>query len=140
MALVLLPAALVLREERRLRCALVCAGLACGFLWCRGYDALCRAPARAMEGRTLTLSAAAADWPWETNYGGAVTIRISPEEGPSFLAQLYGDDSLLALRPGDMFTCVAQCRAPDLVRGRESADYTAKGVFLLAYALSLIHI
>lgn len=134
LALVLLPAALVLREERRLRCALVCAGLACGFLWCRGYDALCRAPARAMEGRTLTLSAAAADWPWETNYGGAVTIRISPEEGPSFLARLYGDDSLLALRPGDMFTCVAQCRAPDLVRGRESADYTAKGVFLLAYA------
>ena len=134
LALVLLPAALVLREERRLRCALVCAGLACGFLWCRGYDALCRAPARAMEGRTLTLSAAAADWPWETNYGGAVTIRISPEEGPSFLARLYGDNSLLALRPGDMFTCVAQCRAPDLVRGRESADYTAKGVFLLAYA------
>lgn len=121
-------------EGRRLRLGLVCAGLLCGVLWSVSYDAWFRAPARAMEGQTLTLSAEVADWPDSTSYGGAVTVRIAPESGPSFLARLYGDGALTNLSPGDRVTCLAACRGSDLANGKRTGEFTAKGIYLLAYA------
>ena len=133
LALLALPV-LRLREDRRLRCALVCAGAAAGLLWWQGYGALLRAPARAMEGTYGSLTATVADWPYETAYGAAVDIRVEPEAGPSFLARLYGEGELLAAQPGDEIAVTASCRAPDVVRGKVSGDYTAQGIYLLAYA------
>lgn len=128
--LILLPlAALFKQKDRRLRAALVLVGLVAGFLWCRGYDALCRAPARAMEGQTLTMKATVADWPWETGAGGAVTLRTQ-----GFRLRLYAGPETLDLRPGDAVTFTANCRSPELARGQTTKDLTAKGIFLVAYA------
>lgn len=131
--LVLLPG-LRKRPGRGLCCALLCAGALAGLLWCACYDQIFRAPARELEGRTAVLEATVEDWPWASRYGGAATIRVRPEAGPSFLARLYGGEELLALRPGDGLRCTADCRSPDRVAGEESGSYTSNGIFLLAYA------
>lgn len=128
--LLLLPA-LFRREGRPLRCALVCAGLVLGLLWPRCYDALFRAPARAMEGQTLTLTAQVADWPWATARGGGATVRVQPDSGPGFLARLYCD-GLQDLRPGDRVTVLAACRSPEVYRGRETDSLTSRGIALVA--------
>lgn len=128
--LVLLPlSALYKREHRRLRAALVLAGLVVGLLWCRGYDAFCRAPARAMEGQTATLEATVADWPWATGAGGGVTLQAR-----GYKIRLYAGPETLDLRPGDAVTFAANCRSPELSRGQTTRDLTAKGIFLVAYA------
>ena len=118
-----LPAAQSRGSERRPGAH--CAGLARNF-WCR-QDSACRAPARAMEGDLDALSPRLPTGP------GDKLRQPSPSGSRRrrdlLLARLYGDDSS-ALRLGDMFTCVAQCRA----NGRtwsgagKGRDYTAKGV------------
>ena len=133
LALLALPA-LRRREDRRLRCALVCAGVITGLLWSQAYDVLFLSPARALEGSYASLTATVADWPYETAYGGAVDIRVEPEEGPVFLARLYGEPELMAAAPGDRVMVTASCRTSGVVRGQVSGDYTAQGIYLLAYA------
>ena len=127
---------LLKREGRRFRCALVLAGLTLGLLWPRAYDGIFRAPARALEGRTIPLSATVADFPWATVSGGGVTLRVHPDAGPSFLARLYGEPELLDLLPGDQLTVTVDCRPADTLRGEDTDRYTAQGVYLIAYARS----
>ena len=98
-----------------------------GLLWCACYDQIFRAPARELEGRTAVLEATVEDWPWASRYGGAATIRVRPEAGPSFLARLYGGEELLALRPGDGLRCTADCRSPTGRRGRRAAAIPLMG-------------
>lgn len=132
--LLLLPVlALLKREDRLLRCILVCGGLVAGVLWSAGYDAVFRAPAQALEGRTATLTGMVVDWPRDTSYGGSVTVRVRMESGPGFLARVYGGETLLPLAPGDSITFTADCRSADIVRGRSSSDNTSRGIYLLAY-------
>lgn len=133
LALLALPA-LRRREDRRLRCALVCAGVVAGWLWSQAYSALFLSPARALEGSYAALTATVSDWPYKTAYGAAVDIRVEPEEGPAFLARLYGEPALMAAAPGDRVTVTASCRTSGVIRGQVSGDYTAQGIYLLAYA------
>ena len=133
LALLAVPA-LRRREDRRLRCALVCAGAAAGLLWSWGYGVLFLAPARALAGTYAGLTGAVAGWPYETAYGAAVDVRVEPASGPAFLARLYGEPELLEAVPGDQISATAACRTSEVVRGQLSGDYTAQGIYLLAYA------
>ena len=134
LALLAVPLSLLKREGRRLRAAWVCAGLALGLLWPRAYDACFRAPARALEGRTVPLSATVEDWPWATGLGAGLTVRVHPDSGPSFRARLYAGSDALDLAPGDDLAVTAECRPPDRLRGEETDSLTSRGIFLVAYA------
>ena len=57
------------RRDGRLRSALLALGLAVGFAWSWGYDAVFFAPARALAGQTASLTATVADWAEATGYG-----------------------------------------------------------------------
>lgn len=130
--IILLPA-LKKRRGRTLCGILLCAGAAAGLLWCAVYRAAILAPARELAGKTLSISATAEDWPWETGYGAAITVRLCPERGPSVRARLYGGEELLELLPGDRISCTVRCRGAEEAAVEQRRSYTADGTFLLAY-------
>ena len=134
LVLLALPAALWRREDRALRAGLVCLGLIAGLLWCRGYDALVRAPARALENTWAEVSATVEDWPRETSHGVSVTVRVHTPSGPDAKALLYADENYAWLSPGDGLTFTARFRPADRVRGAADETCPARGVFLRAYA------
>ena len=134
LVLLALPAALWRREDRALRAGLVCLGLIAGLLWCRGYDALVRAPARALENTWAEVSATVEDWPRETSHGVSVTVRVRTPSGPDAKALLYADENYAWLSPGDGLTFTARFRPADRVRGAADETCPARGVFLRAYA------
>jgi len=134
LVLLALPAALWRREGRALRAGLVCLGLIAGLLWCRGYDALVRAPARALENTWAEVSATVEDWPRETAHGVSVTVRVRTPSGPDAKALLYADENYAWLSPGDGLTFTARFRPADRVRGAADETCPARGVFLRAYA------
>lgn len=127
--LLLLPLlGLLKREDRRLRLALLCAGLALGLAWPGGYTAIIEAPWRDMVGGVARLSATVVDEPWETVLGGAATVRVAPEGGQAFRAVLYAGPEAMELLPGDQVSFTAECERANDISDR------AEGIFLLCYA------
>lgn len=113
--LALLPPlpALLKREDRWCRCALVCLGVAAGLAWTAGYNAHFLGGARELDGVRSTLPAAVADWPYETNYGAGVEAKVTLEDGMVLRATLYGDgEDLLDLLPGDALAVTADWSGP----------------------------
>lgn len=133
-AALLLPLALVcallaaLSSARRLRFALICAGLGAALVWGAAYDAVIRAPVEAMEGETVTLTVPVTDFPRETARGVSVTVDI----GPAARALVYLEPEMNALMPGDELTFTAVMRPSDVLRGEDSDAYTSKGIYLTA--------
>lgn len=113
LALLLPLPALLKREDRWRRCALVCLGAAAGLAWTAGYNAHFLGAARELDGVQSTLAAAVADWPYETNYGAGAEAKVTLEDGMVLRATLYGDsEELMDLRPGDALTVTADWSGP----------------------------
>lgn len=120
-------------RRRRLAALLVCAGLSAGLLWTAAYTAVFFRPARALDDRTVRLTAAVAEWPQETDYGYSVLVRTETESFVRLSAILYVDEQGADLRPGDQISAVAHCTLGDRTfSGEEITYYTAKGIFLRA--------
>ena len=113
LALLLPLPALLKREDRWRRCALVCLGVAAGLTWTAGYNAHFLGEARELDGVRSTLTAAVTDWPYETSYGAGVEAKVTLEDGMALRATLYGDsEELMDLRPGDALTVTAEWSGP----------------------------
>lgn len=134
LALLAIPLALLRRENRALRTGLVCLGLLGGFIWCHGYDALIRAPARALENTACQVRATVEDTPQETALGVSVLVRVQTESGPAPKVLLYADSQYQGLSPGDEVSFFAQFRPSDQVRGERNESAPSRGIFLYAYA------
>ena len=123
----------VRRTGRRGKAAALCAaGLAAGFLWTWGYQAIFVSPARALDGQTVRLSAQVKQWPQEGNNGGwSVLVRADTPSGAEVDTLLYTDEQGAQLRPGDRIQSVVHCSLADRTTDGEAITYyTAKGVFL----------
>lgn len=132
LALAGFAAGLGLRGQRRLVLLLVFGGLALGFGWSWGYDAVFYEPARALDGRTERLEAVVTDWPRRTDYGWSVPVRVRLAGKPDVSALLYAPDEAEGLRPGDGLSVIAACRLAERTKGGEEITwYTARGIFLL---------
>ena len=113
LALLLPLPALLKREDRWRRCALVYLGVAAGLTWTAGYNVHFLGAARELDGVRSTLTAAVADWPYGTNYGAGVEAKVTLEDGMVLRATLYGDgEDLMDLRPGDALTVTADWSGP----------------------------
>ena len=123
------------RQDGRLRSALLALGLAVGFAWSWGYDAVFFAPARALAGQTASLTATVADWPEATRYGVSAKVLLHPPGAPDVRSILYfdSDEALLQLKPGDRLSFTAEFRLADTIAGEKTGYYRAKGVYLLGY-------
>ncbi len=102
---------------------------AAGWLW--GWTALLRAPAEALAGQTLEVSATVASYPASTSTGGyRMTVEL---DAPHADVQVYAGEGWGGVRPGDVVTFTARLTAADTIRGEETTYHTAKGIFLLGY-------
>lgn len=113
------------------RGALVCAGLALGFLWTGIYTRIFFQPAVELDGRTVELAATVADWPKEERYGWSVLVEADTASSVKLSAVLYTDKQGADLRPGDRISTVTRCTLGDRTfSGEPVTYYTAKGIFL----------
>lgn len=129
-ALLALAGRLAPEGDQRLRVRLAALGLAAGFLWCWGYEAVFLAPARILDGRTTPLSATVVDWPGETTWGWSVPVSIRPAGGTELRALLYTEEDCAGIRPGDTLSCTAEIK----LLQPEASGWPARGVHLAAYA------
>ena len=133
-ALGALGAWLVLRKipRRRLLLALVCFGLALGFLWSAVYEVLFFQPAARLDNQTVRLQATVTDYPQAGKYGGyTLAARVEADSFFRPLAVLYVDEQGADLRPGDEISAVVHYTlASRTFSGEEITYYTAKGIFL----------
>ncbi|SHH53699.1 competence protein ComEC [Sporobacter termitidis DSM 10068] len=129
---VLSLAGLLFRSDTRLRIFLVCLGLAAGFLWTDAYTALFFAPAKALNGKTESVTAVVTGYPGETDYGSKVTVSVRVPGRPSLKTQLYVYDAAPDLTPGNTIEFTGKFRLADTVYGENTDTFLSKGVFLSA--------
>ena len=101
--------------------------------WAGAYFALFRAPAEEWIGDDTALSGEVSAYPSPTSIGGcSVAVRL---DGGFFApdALAYGPADWGDLRPGDRLSCAARVISSQRAWGDETAYYTAKGVYLIAY-------
>lgn len=120
--------------ERIRRAALLTGlGLAAGFAWFFGYDAVLFSQARGLEGGERQASAVVWDFPVETDYGSWVDVKVDAGGPFSVLTRAYFfDDPTEDLRPGDKITFSASFGRADSVEERRITSYTSKGYLLFA--------
>ena len=128
----------LLRGKLRLLLPLAAWGLAVGFAFFWGYAALVRAPAEALAGTERRVSMTVCEDPTATEYGAKVTVRLDCL--PHGKAVYYGDEALLAAKPGERITGRVQLESASRIREDEVTTFTSRGVFLLAYRRSGIEI
>ena len=121
----------VRNRRRRLWLRLVLCGGVLGLLWTAVYIQVVLEPARALDQRTVRLSAVVAEWPQETDYGYSVLVETEVAPLVSVSTLLYVDEQGKDLRPGDEISTIAYCTLGDrTLAGEEITYYTAKGIFL----------
>lgn len=111
----------------------LCLGLAAALAWFESYSALFFKPSERLIGDEVNLSGQVATYPQATSIGGcSMTVRL---DGGFFTpdAQVYATQDWSGLKPGDHVTFTARVRPSTSLRGEETAYYTARGVYLLAY-------
>ncbi len=131
--LVLAVIAFFLRKRRRLwsRVALLAISAAAALAYFTGYQALVQQPVLDKCGQELPFTGVVCDYAIETDYGARVTVRLDG----SLLrkATLYGDASLLALRPGNTVSGTAKWNDAGHIRDTRLTTFTSRGVFALLY-------
>ena len=127
-ALLTLPA-LRLRGRARLRALLILLGAALGFCWFALWTALFVSPADALDDKTVSCSAVALDYPWETDSGHALEVRL--DNGVPTRLYVRGE---LSAAPGDRLDLTADFVRTNYLFGEENTSFSARGVFLFAYA------
>lgn len=131
LALLLPLPALLKREDRWRRCALVCLGVAAGLTWTAGYNTHFLGSAWELDGVRSTLTAAVTDWPYETSYGAGVEAKVTLKDGKVLRATLYGDsEELMDLRPGDALTVTADWSGPPQTASESWTWRLSQGIHL----------
>lgn len=122
---------LVLRGERRLRSALLCAGLALALGHTALYIQTVQQPMLSLAGTEQTVTMTLCGYAEETDWGAKGTVQL-----PGFSrgkAVYYGEKSLLDLAPGQTVTASVSFQDASRIRDDDVTAFTSKGVFLLAY-------
>ena len=133
-ALALLLAAALWKNEKRLRLMLLLGGLGFALAYNWAYAALVQAPAELLADRELPeVTLEVCDWPEASGFGAKVTARLRREGTRLVKVVYYGDETVLDLRPGDVLTGSVSLASAGRIRDKELTAFTAKGVFLLAY-------
>lgn len=123
-------AAAWLIQSKRAYLMVVTLGLVFGITWMWGYSALVLAPMEELRGTEIPAVLELADYAEPSDYGAKCLVRV---EGISGKVIYYGDESLLALAPGDTLRGIVRCYSATQVGGQESTYYTSRGVFLRLY-------
>lgn len=118
----------VLNKFAPARWVLLGAGIA--LLWLTVYGAMVRAPAQALESRTVPIQGEVLQWPEETLYGARLYLKAGEPGGKPVKALFYGERDLLSLRPGDRIETVAECSPANRIQGEETFYYAGQGYFL----------
>ena len=131
-ALLLSVIALALKGKwKHLRvAAAVCLGFAVGAAWFYAYNGVYLKDAWLMDGKTVTITAEATDYSYETDYGSAVEAAVKIN-GTNYDVLLYLNDTK-ALIPGDRITGELRLRYTN-GSVTESTYHRGNGTFLLAY-------
>ena len=103
------------------------------FGWAGVYYGLFRIPAQTWIGEETALSGEVVTYPSPTSIGGySVTLHLDGGFfAPDVLA--YGPADWSELKPGDRLSCAARVKSSARAWGDETAYYTARGVYLIAY-------
>lgn len=122
-------AAALLRRDAAARVSILCFGLAVGLAWTPVYRSLFVAPVEALAGQTATFRATVLDYPADTGYGSAMTVKLT-DDSVSAKTVLYLDDDAMDLAPGDVLSVTARV----VTAASIDNDYAqAAGAFLVAY-------
>lgn len=116
--------------EKRSFALVISLGLAFGVAWMACYSAIFLAPLEQLRGTEMTATLELIDYPEQQDYGARCLVRV---DGISGKVMYYGDDSMLALSPGDALHGTVRCYSAAQVGGRESTYYTSRGIFLRLY-------
>ncbi len=108
----------------------VALGVGLALLWLTAYGALFQGPVALLDGRTGQVQAEVSGWPYETDYGASIPVRIGAPGGRTVKGLLYGGYDCLDLRPGDRLVCRAKCTSARTVRGEDSLLYVSRGIQL----------
>ncbi len=131
--LVLAVIAFFLRRKGKLwsRMALLAVSAAAALAYFTGYQALVQQPVLDKCGQELPFTGVVCDYAMETDYGARVTVRLDG----SLLrkAILYGDASLLELRPGNTVSGTARWNDAAHIRETRLTTFTSRGVYALLY-------
>ena len=130
---VMAVAALLFGRRRRWsrRAALIGFSAAAALLYFIGYQQIVQQPVLDQCGREASFTGVVCDYVTESTYGAKVTVRI---DGSRFQkAVLYGDESLLSLRPGNVVTGTAQWNDASHINENRLTTFTSRGVYALLY-------
>nr|WP_326185712.1 DNA internalization-related competence protein ComEC/Rec2 [uncultured Oscillibacter sp.] len=103
--------------------------LALGYDWL--YVRQVQRPMEALADKEADVTMTLLDYAEPATYGVKATVRI---EGLPGKAVYYGDETLLALQPGQTIRDRVSLRSSGRIRDEGVSVFTSKGVFLLAYA------
>lgn len=126
-------AAFLLTGDARLRALIICVSAAVGFAWYWGYREINAAPAEALDGRTMTVTAAVTDYPEERGGFCVIYLRLTDDAAPRTLTAVYdfsGETPRLA--PGDIVTAELSFESALVKYGEETDRYSSRGIFLTA--------
>ncbi len=124
-------AALRLPWAWRRRGVVIGAALALGLGYHWLYARQVQRPMEALADTDAAVTMTLLDYAEPTAYGTKATVRIKGLPGK---AVYYGDETLLALQPGQEIRANVHLRSSGRIRDEGVSVFTSKGVFLLAYA------
>ena len=124
-------------RSKRAHVIVVTLGLAFGIVWMWGYSTLVLAPMEKLRGTEMPAALELIDYAERSDYGAKCLVRV---EGISGKVVYYGDESILALVPGDILRGTVRCYSATQVGGQESTYYTSRGIFLRLYPVGEMEI
>lgn len=134
LALLCLPAALLLRETARLRSLIICIFAALGLCWYSAYTAIYVEPAAGLAGSELSVTARVLDYPVRDEGYASVELRIEQEGLPRVKTAVYDYEGLMPeLRPGDLAEFPLEFISALERYGEETDIYSSRGILLRAY-------
>ncbi len=111
--------------------AMVCFGLAVGFLWFCIYDAGYVGKARNMDGITSQTTITASDYSYTTEYGAAVDGKVTIDNA-TFSVRVYLNDDV-NLKPGDVLNGEFRHRFTSYGGMQEPNYLRSEGIYLILY-------
>ena len=118
-------------QKRFRRGRLILWPLAASLVYFTAYQAVVQQPVLDLCGTETAFAGTVCTWPWETERGAAVTVRLHGMHGAK--ATYYGGEELLTLEPGQTLSGAAWWQDASNIRGTELTQFTARGVYALLY-------
>ena len=118
-------------QKRFRRSRLILWPLAASLVYFTAYQAVVQQPVLDLCGTETAFAGTVCTWPWETERGAAVTVRLHGMHGDK--ATYYGGKELLTLEPGQTLSGAAWWQDASNIRGTELTQFTARGVYALLY-------